>query len=426
MKKTGKILALTLGAVMTFGVVGMLAGCGDEDAGKTVMNIWIPAEDQDFAKQVAADFQAAHPEKNYKFIFGTQSESDAGDTVLKDVTNAPDCFSFSSDQINKLIQGDALARLGGEYLDFVKDNNDADAVDSATVTVTKADDSKETAVYAFPYTDNTFYMYYNKSVFPNASDIATLDRILEICVEEEKSFGFPINDSWYLSSFFFGAGLGYEVEFNASFGEVSIACDFDNAKGKQVSEAAWGYAQNSAFVNSSDSILAAGFQNDSFAAGVSGIWNKNTFLEYLGDDFAAAKLPTYTLNGEQVQLTAFAGYKLMGVSNYSKNKVDAMQFAMFYTNKENQLKHFDARGFVPTNTEAKADSRIANDVCAAAIAAQLPYTKTQKNVPSTFWNPIQGLGDAYLNALLLDDPSTFDSADAVVTAAKAIRKQSAN
>ena len=42
----------------------------------------------------------------------------------------------------------------------------------------------------------------------------------------------------------------------------------------------------------------------------------------MGENFAAAKLPTYTLNKgqaneEQVQPVAFAGYKLMGVNNYS-------------------------------------------------------------------------------------------------------------
>ena len=94
---------------------------------------------------------------------------------------------------------------------------------------------------------------------------------------------------------------------------------------------------------------------------------------------------------------------------------DALEFAQFYTNKENQLKHFDARGFVPTNKEAKTDPKILADACAKAISAQLPFTHSQKGVPGDFWTPMAGLGTAMQNAL--GDPATFNARqelDAVV------------
>ena len=75
-----------------------------------------------------------------------------------------------------------------------------------------------------------------------------------------------------------------------------------------------------------------------------------------------------------------------------------MEFADFYTNKENQIKRFEQRGFVPTNSEAKADEKVQNDPCAKAITAQLEYSKTQKDVPSTLWTPMQGLGNAMITA----------------------------
>jgi len=136
---------------------------------------------------------------------------------------------------------------------------------------------------------------------------------------------------------------------------------------------------------------------------VSGIWNRKAIEESLGTNFAAAKLPTYTFNKgktgeEQVQLVSFAGYKLMGVNNYSKHKTDAMEFAEFYTNKENQVKHFQDRGFVPTNVEARADNKVQSDVCSKAITEQLKYSKIQKEVPSTLWVPMEGLGSAMVTA----------------------------
>jgi arabinogalactan oligomer/maltooligosaccharide transport system substrate-binding protein len=162
----------------------------------------------------------------------------------------------------------------------------------------------------------------------------------------------------------------------------------------------WNYAKDSRVkADADDSKITAGFNDGSIIAAVSGIWNRATIESYLGDNFAAAKLPTYTLNKgkaneEQVQLTSFAGYKLMGVSNYSKHKTDAMDFAEFYTNKQNQIKHFEARGFVPTDVDARADEKVQSDVCAKAITEQLKHSKTQINVPSTLWVPMEGLGAA--------------------------------
>ena len=162
-------------------------------------------------------------------------------------------------------------------------------------------------------------------------------------------------------------------------------------------------------------------------AAVSGIWNKTTIEGYLGENFAAAKLPTYTYrkgesNEEQVQLVAFAGYKLMGINNYSKNKTDAMDFAEFYTNEQNQIKHFEERGFVPTNVKARQDERIQGDVCAKAITKQLQYSKTQKAVPSTLWIPMEGLGNAMITGA---QGGGFDLSAQLKACVNAIEKKAA-
>ena len=152
-----------------------------------------------------------------------------------------------------------------------------------------------------------------------------------------------------------------------------------------------------------DSKISAGFSDGSIVCAVSGIWNRTNFERYLGENFAVAKLPTYTISRgtadeRQVQLTSFAGYKLIGVNQYSKKKADAMAFAEYLTSKEVQIKRFKERGFVPTNLEAREDEEIQKDACAQAITQQLNYSKTQKDVPSTLWVPMQGLGNAMITA----------------------------
>ena len=386
MKKFGKLLCLTLGILfmLCFGVA-----CGDvnKKADKTTLVVWAPSEDMAFARQVADDFKAAHPEKNYEFQWAEQSERDSATKVLTDVENAADVFSFANDQLNRLIVGDALSQIGGSRLDKMKAENTEDAVAAATVNIGGTDKT-----YAFPYTDNTFFLYYNKSKFTE-DDIKSLDKILAKCSKTEQ-FAYPMNDGWYSSAFYFGKNLGYEVEYDEAFGETKITTDFGNETGAAVTNAMWQLVMNEKVkADSDDSKAVAGFQDGSLIAAVSGIWNKNAIQEALGENFGVAKLPTYTLESEQVQLTAFAGYKLFGVCNYSPNKAEAIAFAEFFTNKENQLKHFDARGYHPTNKEAATEEKIVNDPCVQAIQGTLEHCKLQKNVPTTLWTPLQSLGN---------------------------------
>ncbi len=242
-----------------------------------------------------------------------------------------------------------------------------------------------------------------------------------------KQFAYPMADGWYSSAFYFGKNLGYEVTYDKNLAETSISCDFDNQTGVAVTEAMWSYVKDGRVkADANDSKITAGFNDGTIVAAVSGIWNKTTIQGYLGDNFAAAKLPTYTLNKgktneEQVQLVSFAGYKLMGINNYSKNKTDAMDFAEFFTNKENQIKHFEARGFVPTDVEARADEKVQSDVCAKAITEQLKYSKTQKGVPSTLWVPMEGLGASMITGA---QSGSFDLAAQLKACVDAIEKTS--
>lgn len=390
MKKTTKVACSALALIAAFGAVGCKGG-GDDGAIK--ITVWVSEADRAFAQSVAEDFKAKNPDKEYRFVIDIQGENDVATRILNDVENAADVFSCSNDQLSKLINGDALARIAGERLERVKAANSADSMDAATVTV-----GGEEGVYGMPYTDNTFFLYYNKAALTE-TDVASLDGILSKC-STNKQFAFPMTDGWYSTAFYFGKGLGYEVTYDQNLAETSITCDFDNETGVAVTNAMWTYAKDSRVkADANDSKITAGFNDGSIIAAVSGIWNKTTIEGYLGENFAAAKLPTYTLNKgaaneEQVQLVSFAGYKLMGVNNYSKNKTDAMDFAEFYTNKENQIKHFETRGFVPTDIEARADEKVQQDACAKAITEQLKYSKTQKGVPSTMWVPMEGLGSA--------------------------------
>jgi len=400
MKKTVKIATTALALTGFCSSMAVFASCSGKtnDSGEITLTVWVAEGDNSFMSWAQEEFKKANPDKKYKFVVDYQGENDIATRILNDVENAADVYSFPNDQITKLVNGDALSRFGGETLNEIKNSIDEKAMEAATATV----DGTE-SVYGIPYTDNTFFLYYDKSVL-NEEDVKSLDGILAKC-SASKQFAMPFNDGWYSTAFYFGKGLGYEVTYDKDLAETSITCNFDNETGKQVTRAMWSLARDPRVkADANDSKITAGFNDKSIVAATTGIWNRTAIASYLGDNFGVAKLPTYTFNAdtgmpEQVQLVSFAGYKLMGVNNYSDQKAEAIKFARFYTNKESQLKHFELRGYVPTDKTARQNETVQSDGCAAAITAQLAHSKAQKNVPSTLWVPMEGLGNAMLTGL---------------------------
>lgn len=423
MKKLSILLCLVM-VVSAFAIV--FAACDNNPNNPTggteiTLQVWGAEEDQAFLKEVAAAYQAANPDKTYDFLFGKQSESDAADKLLNDIETGADVFAFASDQLNKLIRGSALARLGGDVLKSVQDNNTSDSVEACSVTI-----GGEKRTYAMPFTDNTFYLYYDKREF-DENDLKTLDSILAKCTKD-KQFAYPMEDSWYLSAFYFGKGLGYNVVYNDNLGEDSITCDFDCADGLAVTNAVFNYVKDERMnPQSNDSVLVAGFKSGKIIAGASGLWNVKALKDAIGEEnLGYAPLPTYTLNGEQVQMRPFAGYKCIGVNRLSANLAEAQKFALFLTNYDNQVKRFETRGYSPTNKEAMNLDKIKNDACVKAIQQQLPFCKPQAGVPTTFWSPIQGLGTAMVNGI---NPKTeaeaFDAQTQLTAAINQIIKAAA-
>jgi len=335
MKKTKlfALIAVVLALCTVFSACGGGAGAnngGDGSKEKITLTVWGSEQDQEMLKTMCAAYAAANPDKEYKFLFGVQGEGDAADKVLNDVTSGPDVFSFASDQINKLIAGGALARIGGQAEADVKANNSATSVASASVTI-----NGETQLFAYPCTeDNTLFLYYDKSVI-GADDIDTLDDLLNAAQAAGRKVHFKLNDDgWYLSSFFFAYDdLAYNVTYDGSLKETAVSINYNNAHGLAVMRALVNYVNHPALViQTDDGKLITGFTPDAngkveAAAGVSGVWNVSAIKEQLGDNMGVAKLPSVKIGGETKQLTTYMGCKLIGVNGYSNNKGEAHKLA---------------------------------------------------------------------------------------------------
>ena len=399
MKKI-RILSLVIALLM---LVTVFAACNKDnndnnvqpgEKKKVTLTVWGSQEDQEMLKEMCAAFAAANPDKEYKFLFGVQGEGDAADKVLNDVTSGPDVFSFASDQINKLIAGGALARVGGEYETFVKENNSATSVDAATITV-----NGEDQLFAYPMTeDNTLFLYYDKSVI-SADNVKTLGDLLDAAQAAGRKVHFKLNDDgWYLSSFFFAyPELKYDVTYNENMTETGVSLNYNNAQGLAVMKALVQYVNHPALViQTDDSKLIAGFTPDAegnveAAAGVSGTWNAQSIQGLLGENMGVAKLPTVEIGGEERQLTTYMGCKLIGVNGYSQNKGEAHKLAQWLTNEQNQMKRFETRGFGPSNKVVAASTAVQNNPVIAAVMEQAKYSRAQKSVPGNYWTPMGAL-----------------------------------
>ena len=416
MKFIIKLTALAL-SLATLG--GALAACsrggsGDSDGTgtgggsnsgnkKTVtLTVWGAQEDQQMLKEMCDAYAKENTEVNYKFNFGVLGEGNSSDKILNDVEAGPDIFNFPSDRINIFYAAGALARIGGDMETAVKAENAEGAVDAATVKV-----NGEDHLYAFPVTgDNCYFLYYDKSVFKDPKDLQSLDKILDTAEAAGKKVHFKINDDgWYLASFFFAdEDLKYDVTYNDRMVEEKITINFDTEDGLDVMKSIRHYIGRDGFVaQTDDSKIIAAFTPDKngkreAAAAVSGTWNAATIKQLLGDDMGVCILPTVKIDGEDVRLSGFMGYKLMGVNGYSKNKGEATKLAAYLTNEQNQLKRFKDRGFAPTNKKAAATTEVVNDPVISVVLEQAAYNRSQKNVPSTFWTPMASLITPLLTA----------------------------
>ncbi len=388
-----KFLAIVLAALM---LVACFAGCTKEtaddnntptasntDSGalpEVTLTLWgSELPDYQAELRVLADkFIAANADKATITIeIGAESEASAKDTILADIEAAADVFYFADDQIGELVRAGALQPVYD--VDTVKAGAGEGALAAATV-----DDT----LYAYPAMGgNGYFLYYN-SEYLTEDDVQTLDRILEVAAENGKKFTMQLTDgAWYTYSFFAGAGFTTSAD---SKGNTS--CNWNEDGGVAVVEAMMAMAAHDGFIDLGDAGFVTGATDGTVIAGINGAWNAPNIQAAYGDNYATAKLPTYTLAGEQTQMGSFDGFKFVGVNAYSDNVGWAMELALFLTNAESQTEFFETCGAIPANKEAAASDAVLADPASAALAAQGLYAVAQNtSVGNNYWSPANAL-----------------------------------
>ena len=369
----------------------LLTGCGGtENAQQTKekvrLMVWSPSEDQSqssgqWLQTCCERFAELHPEWDITFVYGVADEASAATAVAQDPEASADVFLYANDTLTTMTDAKALAKFGGKYADELKATNSETLLDSLTL---------DGYIYGVPFTTNTWYMYYDKRVF-SEEDVKSLDAMLEKGV-----VSFPFVNSWYLPAFYFGNGC-------TLFGDGTqeeLGADFGGENAVEVTEYLVDLAANPNFKIDQDGSGLVGLRDGSIHAIFSGSWDAAAVREILGENMGVAALPTYTLNGEEKQMYAYAGSKAIGVNTSTDYMVQAVELAMYLGSAEAQQLHYELRGVIPCNTELNEDPAIAAD---EVVRAQNDtFDRTSKLQPfvaqmNNCWTPVENMGKAIRN-----------------------------
>jgi len=420
MKK--KIIAMLLTATMVFS----LMGCGEnaqtaatsdsteaETAAETTeeaaepeteepvevrdvkLTIWSPSEDQDpengaWIVTMCDKFNEEHPEWNITFEYGVHSESEVKKELPKDLEAGADVFIFGSSGLENLVNGAAIAEIGGSYAETIKSDY--------SETLTQLCTYEDGGIYGFPMTTDSYFMYYDKSVF-DEEDVKSLDKMLE-----KGNVAIALSNGFYLGAFFTGSGADFFGEDNEFVREKGIVLNYD--ENLDMVNYLVDLVKNPNFTNAEPADAISMMQEGSVNALWSGTWSAADVQAVLGDNMGVAALPTANVDGTEVQLRPFASSKAIGVKSTCENPDVAMALAAYLSSEEAQRLHFELRGYVPSLKSLMEDAEVqANEIVAvdAWSNENIGYPRPCFAEFGYFWTPAQTFGEELRDGVITHD-----------------------
>ena len=361
------------------------AGCGraektepeNTETPRVELVVWGAEEDTELMNRIIQSFQTKYQgQADFRISFQVQGESQCKDALIGGLEDGADVFTFADDQLNALAAAGALNPIGNAA--EIRGRNLQSTVEAATI---------NNQLYAYPLTaDNGYFLYYNRQ-YITEEQAGTLDGILEAAAASGKLFTMDWSSAWYVYSFFGNTGL--QVGLNSD--GITNYCTWNQTdgdiRGIDVAQAMLRIAANPGFASRTDEEFLAGVKDGSVIAGVSGVWNSVAIKEAWGENAGAAKLPTYSCSGRQVQMASFSGCKLIGVNAYSEHPEWAARLAEWITNEENQRLRFEMRGQGPSNIVVADSEEIRQSPAIAALLEQSEFSQLQR-IGGKFWDPV--------------------------------------
>jgi len=379
------------------------AASDEEDAGideslyaeDATLKLWGSQDDQAYLQDAVEQFKQDYPfAANWNVELAVISSADAKDEVLKDPAAAADVFEFASDQLASLVSAGTLYRITADRATLEENN-----IDVAMAAACVGDD-----LYGYPSTSNSYFMYYDKSVYTE-DEVKNLETMLAKDIDGVTNFAMDLDNGWYMASFFFGAGC---TLFGPD-GQNPTECSYNNADGLLAGEYILGLTQNSKVGNYDDTLLLSGFADRTLGATISGTWNATAIEESLGDDFGVATFPTVTYSdGRVIQPSPIVNFNIYGINAQTQYPLESMLLANYLTSEKIQKIRFEKRNSTPVNKALVADEQLLSaSPAVATLAQQTALASTvQASIPqiANFWAPMEAFGqDCIAGAVTTDN-----------------------
>ena len=236
-------------------------------------------------------------------------------------------------------------------------------------------------LYGIPFTHNTFYMYYDKTLL-DENDVKTIEGIMaKETADNVYNFYFESGGGWKLGSWYYGAGLNV---FGPQGDDLAAGVDWNNETGIAVTNYLIDLINNKKCAYDGEITVTDLIPDHRLGAWFDGSWNDQVYKDILGEDLGRAVIPTYKLNGVDVQLKGFYGSKCIGVNAHSKNMEAAVAFAAFLGNEENQILRYEKSGQIPANINAGNSEAVLADPLATVIVNEANTASVAQPASSVF------------------------------------------
>lgn len=397
-----KIFTLLLALCM---VTGLFAGCAktpapDETQGETTgstgeptsdstaapeaekmtLKVWSPAEDQNpelgaWLVTMCNQFNELHPEWDITFEYGVCTESDAKKLVPQDIDAAADVFLYSSTGLENLCQANTLAELGGKYREAVEANYPQSMVDCLIF---------DEGLYGVPMTTNTYFMYYDKSVFTE-EDVLSLDTMLT-----KGKVAFPLTNGFYLGAFYQANGCEF---FGPDGKDREAGIQVGGEKGIAVTNMLVDLVKNPNFIVAQPEDAIAMMREGNCDAYICGTWQAAQTEEILGENYGVAVVPSVLIDGVEKPIRPFTSAKAIGVKSTTAHPEAALNLALYLGGYDAQKAHYEMRGYIPC--ENKLVSEVQDDpICRvdSKTVNEIAIPRSCFTEFSFFWTPAESMG----------------------------------
>ena len=354
----------------------------EDDGGTYNLKVWCAQEDYEMIGSMLASYEELHPKNNYNFKIEKVGEDVAASRLSQDVSAAADVFSFANDQLCSLINIDAISQLPSSYSSQIDDQID----------VAQTAAKHNGANYAFPYSYENCFLYYNKSLI---SDVSSIEGILSASTSATYNLGIDMGDSYYTTMFLYTAG----VQIFGPQGIDASNVDLANANAYKACR----YIANTLGTNTKLGSVTKGDQYSSLSTGnvaamISGPHNISLFKAALGSNFGVATLPTIKFQGESnaTPLESFSGVKMYGVSKKAdkdrsqRETTEAFRVAAFLSNADNQMIRLEEREFCPTNSDLFEEAVESGIDTVKVVVEQSEHAKLKPGLieMTNYWEPM--------------------------------------